>query len=84
MGDMAELYDYYIWPDDYYARSTYNARNRYDQFRNNEWAGKDQDTRIKDMGDRHLLNAFKVSGDDRLRDEILIRLFEAKIQGDEW
>jgi len=36
---------------------------------------------IKDMADSHLLNAYKLSGDEYLFAEMVVRLFEAKLKG---
>jgi hypothetical protein len=68
MGEMADMYNYGYWGPEY--------KERHDNFRNTKWSAKEADIQIRKMGDRHLLNAFKISGDQRLRDEMLMRLFE--------
>jgi hypothetical protein len=82
MGDMADYYadmaasiPDWMMGDDY--PTGYNKDYRFDEFRNDEWNLKDGTTiTIKEMSDQHLLAAFKMFGDERFRDEMLIRLFE--------
>jgi len=80
MGEMADMYadmaasipDWMMDGDD-----GYGPDNRFDDFRNDVWATKDgQLFKIREMSDSHLLAAFKMFGDQRFRDEMLIRLFE--------
>lgn len=81
MGDMADYYaemaatlpDWMTCGED-----GYSPQNRFDEFRDDLWTLKDGTTiPIRKMGDSHLLAAFKMFGDERFRDEMLIRLFEA-------
>ena len=81
MGDMADYYaemattlpDYMTYGDD-----GHGPNNRFDEFRDDAWVMKDGATiPIRKMSDSHLLAAFKVFGDQRFRDEMLIRLFES-------
>ena len=59
----------------------YGPNNRFDEFRKDAWTLKDGKTiEIKDMTDHHLLAAYKMFGDERFRDEMIIRLFETMIQ----
>lgn len=74
MGDMA---DYYAEMATLIDRTGYGPENRFDEFRDDIWATKDgKHLTIREMSDRHLLAAFKMFGDDRFRDEMLIRMFE--------
>ena len=74
MGEMADMYDHY---DDRRETEGFGPRYRFDGFRNYEWDCKDGTTiRICNMSDKHLLAAFKMFGHERLRDEMLIRMFE--------
>lgn len=55
----------------------YSSKNRFDEFRNDAWTLKDGTIiSIRDMSDQHLLAAFKMFGDERFKDEMLIRMFE--------
>ena len=78
MGEMADMYADMAtrlpdWDDD-----GYSSKNRFDDFRDDLWVTKGGETiSIKDMTDAHLLAAFKVFGDDRFRDEMIIRMFES-------
>ena len=82
MGDMADYYAEMAalipdWRTDDYPTG-YGPDNRFDEFRDDVWATKDgKQFTIREMSDSHLLAAFKMFGDDRFRDEMLIRLFEA-------
>lgn len=71
MGEISDMYNYGYWGPEY--------KERHDNIRNTTWSSKDGDIQIRKMEDRHLLNAFKISGDERLRDEMLIRLFEGRL-----
>jgi hypothetical protein len=83
MGEMADMHAD-IWFDEWYGDEPLDRcgrKRRFDEFRNDEWQMKDGATvLIRNMSDSHLLAAFKMFGDKRLRDELLIRLFEAKTQ----
>jgi hypothetical protein len=73
MGEMADMHDGFDgWDDD-----GYGPENRFDQFREDIWQTKgDKQLSIGAMSNSHLLAAFKMFGDERLRDEMLIRMFE--------
>ena len=74
MGEMADMYDLY---DGDYDDDSYGPQNRFDQFRDDIWQTKgDKQLSIGEMSDKHLLAAFKMFGHERLRDEMLIRMFE--------
>ena len=81
MGEMADMYAEMAtcipdWRTD--GPDGFGPNNRFDEFRDDVWATKDgQLFKIREMSDSHLLAAFKVFGDQRFRDEMLIRLFEA-------
>ena len=84
MGEMAEMYD--VWFDAWYLDEPLDRcgrKRRFDEFRNDEWQMKDGTaTAIKDMTSKHLLAAFKLSGNKQLRDELFIRLVEAQLQNE--
>ena len=73
MGEMADMYDAIDgWDDD-----GYGPHNRFDQFRDDYWQTKDgKEIAIREMSNQHLLAAFKMLGYERLRNEMLIRMFE--------
>ncbi len=73
MGEMADMYDQY--PDDFYR-----PHERHDDFRKEIWYAKNGQYVIEEMTDSHLLAAYKLTGYENLRDEMLIRLFEAKLK----
>ena len=53
---------------------------RGDDFRDEVWVTKDQKKIvICEMEDRHLFNAWRRSGDERLFKEMVVRLFEQQI-----
>jgi len=73
MGEMANMHDGFDERDD----DGYGPENRFDQFREDIWQTKgNKQLSIGAMSDRHLLAAFKMFGEERLRDEMLIRIFE--------
>lgn len=82
MGEMADMYADMAtsipdWMLDDDHPTGYNSQNRFDEFRDDVWQAKDgQVVKIKDMTSRHLLNAYKVFGDERFKNEMLIRMFE--------
>ena len=48
------------------------------------WITKDgKELRIKKMTDNHLLNAYKKTSDDKLFEEMVLRLFEDRTRGQE-
>ena len=76
MGEMADMHAD-MWIDKWYDDDGFGPQNRFDQFRDDKWQTKDgEEIAIRDMSNRHLLAAFKMFGDERLRDEMLIRMFE--------
>jgi len=84
MGDMADYYAEMAasipdWMYDDYPTG-YGPKNRFDDFRSDLWEMKDgTQIEIKRMSFKHLLNAYKMFGDERFRDEMLIRMFEDKL-----
>ncbi len=80
MGEMADMYAEMAtcipdWRTD--GPDGFGPDNRFDEFRDDVWATKGgQLFKIREMSDSHLLAAFKMFGDQRFRDEMLIRLFE--------
>lgn len=75
MADQAMMYEARTEKD---YPDGYGPDNRFDEFRDDLWTLKDGTTiPIRKMSDSHLLAAFKMFGDERFRDEMLIRLFEA-------
>lgn len=85
MGDMADYYAEMAmmlpdWMTDDHPTG-HGPDDRFDEFRNDAWTLKDGTTiSIRKMSDSHLLAAFKMFGDERFRDEMLIRMFEAMIK----
>ena len=76
MGDMADMYDDYpIWSDD-----ENGWVNHDEDIRKDTWVTKDgKSVDIGDMTDKHLLNSYKLSGDERLFAEMVVRLFEVRV-----
>jgi AraC-like DNA-binding protein len=80
MGEMADMYAELAtcipdWMTD--GPDGHGPNNRFDDFRDDLWVLKDGTTiSIRKMSDQHLLAAFKMFGDDRFKDEMLIRMFE--------
>jgi len=76
MGEMAELHENLYDPDDHNGLFI----NHDKQIRKDGWLQKNGDSiDIGDMTDRHLLNAYKLSGDERLFAEMVVRLFEVRV-----
>ena len=76
MGDWADMHsewDYDFDPVDFkYARDIQNAN----------WRQKNGDAiKVGDMTDKHLLNAYKMSDNEKLFAEMVVRLFEERVQG---
>jgi len=72
MGEMADLYEGEP-PDE-------RLYERHDVFRKEIWYAKQGQYVIEDMTDSHLLAAYKMTGYKSLRDEMLTRLFEARLK----
>ena len=71
MGDWADMYDY--WGEE-------DTRKPHAEIRLSYWTTKDgEDILIGAMTDRHLLNAYKMSGDERVFKEMVVRLFESYV-----
>jgi hypothetical protein len=73
MGEMADMYDECPYDFD-------RPYERHDDFRKEIWYAKKGKCAIEEMTDIHLLAAYKLTGYELLRDEMLIRLFEDKLR----
>jgi len=74
MGEIADMYSGYDDDD--------NGCLNHAEIRDIDWVTKSgAKVMIKDMTDTHLLNAYKLSGDEYLFAEMVVRLFEAKLKG---
>jgi hypothetical protein len=70
MGEMADWHDGYDEEFDYLYVT-------HDEIREFEWVTKDGTrTKIKNMTDTHLLNAYKQTREENLFEEMVVRLFE--------
>jgi hypothetical protein len=68
-----EVYDY--WGDNK------KLKNPHSNVRMSEWTTKDGAVLfVGDMTDKHLLNAYRMFGDENLFKEMVVRLFEAKLK----
>jgi hypothetical protein len=73
MGDMAEMYDYWHEPDD--------NKPTVKDIRGIHWTTKDKrEIKIGDMTDSHLLHAYKLTMNNDLFIEMVVRLFEDKVK----
>jgi len=73
MGEIADMYDGYDGDDS----GVFNHA----EIREIDWVTKSgAKVMIKDMTDTHLLNAYKMSRDEYLFAELVVRLFEAKLK----
>jgi hypothetical protein len=73
MGEIADMHDGYDESD--YGQVTH------DEIREIDWVTKNGSVvMIKDMVDLHLLNAYKLTGDENLFAEMVVRLFETKLR----
>lgn len=78
MGEMADMHDGYDYEID-------NGFVNHAEIREIDWVTKDGKTvMIKDMADTHLLNAYKVSGNEDLFAEMVVRLFERRVAQQQW
>jgi len=58
-------------------------QRRHQQFRERVWAARDgRRLTVKDMGDTHLYNAYRVTGSKTLFKEMVMRLFEERLHAD--
>lgn len=71
MGDWADMYDYWGEVD---------TNKPHTQIRESYWTTKDgTKVLIGAMTDKHLLNAYKMIGDEDLFKEMVVRLFEQRL-----
>lgn len=72
MGDWSDMYDYMCEPPSLIKHKDVKA---------SLWMQKNgEQIAIGDMTDRHLLNAYKMSGSEDLFKEMVVRLFEQKVK----
>lgn len=58
-------------------------QKRHQRFRERVWAARDgRRLTVKDMGDTHLYNAYRVTGSKTLFKEMVMRLFEERLHAD--
>ena len=70
--------------DDFYYDFEHEFENgwvNHGEIQENFWKTKNgREIMIKDLADKHLLNAYKISGREDLFAEMVVRLFELKIK----
>jgi hypothetical protein len=75
MGEMADMHDAY--DDNEFDYGWVNHA----EIRETDWVTRDGSVvMIKDMVDSHLLNAYKLTGDENLFAEMVVRLFETRVK----
>jgi len=74
MGEMADMHDGY---DEDFENGWVNHA----EIRETDWVTRDGSVvMIQDMVDSHLLNAYKLTGDENLFAEMVVRLFETRVK----
>ena len=76
MGEIADMHANLYDPDDHNG----GFINHDQEIRKDGWLQNNGESiDIGDMTDKHLLNAYKLSGDERLFAEMVVRLFEVRV-----
>lgn len=77
---MPSLQDFNEWEGMPVDFCSLKYKNFYNQIKEDSWRQKNGEfIKIGTMGDEHLYNAFKMSGDERLFVEMTIRLFRNRL-----